>query len=89
MSCRASHRNFSRVTYLVDASRHVQQTVDILTAMKASRGKSTLKAREHVSLGLFKDVELLEDKGMINQGQFYQFVIVSQSKCQNQCKSRC
>lgn len=48
---------------LVDASCHIQQTIDVLTAMKASGGKSTQKAEQRRSTGLFKAFrEQAEDK---------------------------
>ena len=49
--------------------------IAILTVVKASGGKSTLEAKQHTSLGLFKDVELVEDRDKINWSQFYQSVI--------------
>ncbi|XP_048037434.1 E3 SUMO-protein ligase KIAA1586-like [Megalobrama amblycephala] len=54
-------------TSLVDASCHIQQTIDVLTAMKASGGKSTQKAEQRISTGLFKDVELSESRPKINR----------------------
>lgn len=45
-----------RDMFLVDVSCHIQQTIDILTAMKASEGKSTLKAKQLTCLSLFKDI---------------------------------
>ncbi|KAL2095659.1 hypothetical protein ACEWY4_007807 [Coilia grayii] len=60
---------------LVDATRHIQQTMDVLAAMKESGGKSTLKAEQRASIGLFKDVELSEGREKINRRQFYQSVI--------------
>ena len=43
--------------------------------MKESVGKSTLKAEQCTSLGLFENVELVECRGKINRRQFYQSVI--------------
>lgn len=60
---------------LVDASCHILQCIDILKAMKASGGKSTQKAEQRTSLGLFKDVQLVEGTGKINRNQLYQSVI--------------
>ena len=60
---------------LVDATRHIQQTLDVLTAMKEIGGKSTLKAEQRASVGLFKDVEVSEGREKINRRQFYQSVI--------------
>ncbi|KAG1930311.1 hypothetical protein F2P79_022396 [Pimephales promelas] len=64
-------------TSLVDASCHIQQTIDVLTAMKASGGKSTQKAEQRISTGLFKDVELSESRPKINHLQFNQSIINS------------
>lgn len=60
---------------LVDATCQIQQTTDVLTGMKESGGKSTLKAEQCTSWGLFKDVQVVEGKGKINCHQFYQSVI--------------
>ena len=60
---------------LVDATRQIQQTTDVLTAMKENGSKSTTKAEQRTSLGLFKDVQLVECRGEINRHQFYQSVI--------------
>uniref|UniRef100_A0A8C6WVY2 HAT C-terminal dimerisation domain-containing protein n=1 Tax=Neogobius melanostomus TaxID=47308 RepID=A0A8C6WVY2_9GOBI len=67
-------------TSLVDASCHIQQTIDVLTAMKASGGKSTRKAEQRISTGLFKDVELSESRPKINRLQFNQSIINSLKK---------
>ncbi len=64
-----------RYITLVDASCHILQSIDILKAMKASGGKSTPKAEQRTSLGLFKDVQLVEGTGKINRNQLYQSVI--------------
>ncbi|RXN03547.1 E3 SUMO-protein ligase KIAA1586-like [Labeo rohita] len=64
----------------VDASCHIQQTIDVLTAMKASGGKSTQKAEQRISTGLFKDVELSESRPKINRLQFNQSIINSLKK---------
>lgn len=67
-------------TSLVDASCHIQQTINVLTAMKASGGKSTQKAKQRISTGLFKDVELSESRPKINRLQFNQSIINSLKK---------
>ena len=58
---------------LVDATSQILQTTDVLTAMKESGGKSTLKAEQRTSLDPFKNVQLVEGRGKISQ--FYQSVI--------------
>ncbi len=69
-----------RETSLVDASCYIQQTIDILTAMKDCGGKSTQKAEQHRSAGLFKDVELSESRAKIDRLQFNQPIIDSLKK---------
>ncbi|KAI2644992.1 E3 SUMO-protein ligase KIAA1586 [Labeo rohita] len=48
--------------------------------MKASGGKSTQKAEQRISTGLFKDVELSESRPKINHLQFNQSIINSLKK---------
>ncbi|KAK1887894.1 E3 SUMO-protein ligase KIAA1586 [Dissostichus eleginoides] len=69
-----------RETSLVDASCYIQQTIDVLTAMKISGGKSTQKVEEGIATGMFKDVELSESRPKINRLQFYQSIIDSLKK---------
>ncbi|KAK1895894.1 E3 SUMO-protein ligase KIAA1586, partial [Dissostichus eleginoides] len=69
-----------RETSLVDASCYIQQTIDVLTAMKISGGKSTQKVKEGIATGMFKDVELSESRPKINRLQFYQSIIDSLKK---------
>lgn len=66
-----------RETSLVDASCYIQQTIDVLTAMEISGGKSTQKVEEGIATGMFKDVELSESRPKINRLQFYQSIIDS------------
>ncbi|KAK1888552.1 E3 SUMO-protein ligase KIAA1586 [Dissostichus eleginoides] len=40
---------------LVDSSVHIKQTINVLTAMKTTGGRSTKKAEQGVSSGFFKD----------------------------------
>ena len=67
-------------TSLAEASYHIQQTADVSTAMRASGGKSTQKAEQSRSTGLFKGVELSESRPKINRLQFYQSIINSLKK---------
>ncbi|KAK1898057.1 E3 SUMO-protein ligase KIAA1586 [Dissostichus eleginoides] len=69
-----------RETSLVDASCYIQQTIDVLTAMKISGAKSTQKVEEGIATGMFKDVELSESRPKINRLQFYQSIIDSLKK---------
>ena len=69
-----------RETSILDASCHIQQTIDVLTAMKDSGGKSTEKAEQGRSTGLFKNVELSESRPKINRLQFNQSIINSLKK---------
>ncbi|KAJ4926145.1 hypothetical protein JOQ06_008328 [Pogonophryne albipinna] len=69
-----------RETSLVDASCYIQQTIDVLTAMKISGGKSTQKVEEGIATGMFKDVELSESRPKINRLQFFQSIIDSLKK---------
>lgn len=54
--------------------------VDALAAKKAGGGKSTLKAEQHTSLGLFKEAELVKGRVKINQSQFHQSTIDNLTK---------
>lgn len=64
-----------RDTSLVASSRHIQQTIDVIGAMKARGGKSYAKAEQRISTGLFKGVKLTGERtGKINRLQFYQAV---------------
>ncbi|KAK1880923.1 E3 SUMO-protein ligase KIAA1586 [Dissostichus eleginoides] len=40
---------------LVDSSVHIKQTINVLTAMKTTGGRSTKKAEQGASSGFFKD----------------------------------
>uniref|UniRef100_UPI003AAB9DCF E3 SUMO-protein ligase KIAA1586-like n=1 Tax=Centroberyx gerrardi TaxID=166262 RepID=UPI003AAB9DCF len=65
-----------RDTTLVDSHRYIQQTIEILTAMKMQGGKSTAKAQQSILAGLFKGVSVIGERtGKINSPQFYQAVV--------------
>ncbi|KAK1879466.1 E3 SUMO-protein ligase KIAA1586 [Dissostichus eleginoides] len=65
---------------LVDSSVHIKQTINVLTAMKTTGGRSTKKAEQGVSSGFFKDVELTEGRGKINKPRFYESVVATLTK---------
>ncbi|KAJ4939099.1 hypothetical protein JOQ06_028560, partial [Pogonophryne albipinna] len=65
---------------LVDSSVHIKQTINVLTAMKTTGGRSTKKAEQGVSSGFFKDVELTEGRGEINKPRFYESVVATLTK---------
>ncbi|XP_056091376.1 E3 SUMO-protein ligase KIAA1586-like [Rhinichthys klamathensis goyatoka] len=66
---------------LVDSSLAIQQTINVLAAMKTTGGgKSTKKAEKSVSSGLFKGVELNEGRAKINRSRFHESVIASLTK---------
>ncbi|KAJ4932221.1 hypothetical protein JOQ06_010646 [Pogonophryne albipinna] len=65
---------------LVDSSVHIKQTINVLTAMKTTGGRSTKKAEQGVSSGFFKDVELTEGRGKINKPCFYESVVATLTK---------
>ncbi|KAF3833307.1 hypothetical protein F7725_026972 [Dissostichus mawsoni] len=65
---------------LVDSSVHIKQTINVLTAMKTTGGRSMKKAEQGVSSGFFKDVELTEGRGEINKPRFYESVVATLTK---------
>lgn len=65
-----------RHTTLVESHCHIQQTIEILTAMKMQGGRSTAKAKQSISAGLFKGVTVIGERaGKIKSPQFYQAVV--------------
>lgn len=65
-----------RGTTLVDSHRYIQQTIEILNAMKMHGGKSTAKAQQSILAGLFKGVSVTGERiGRINSPQLYQAVV--------------
>lgn len=64
----------------VDTNVHIQQTIIVLTAMKRSGGKSMKKAKQCLSVGLFKGVELTEGRGEINATHLYDLVVAGLKK---------
>ncbi|XP_076829454.1 E3 SUMO-protein ligase KIAA1586-like, partial [Brachyhypopomus gauderio] len=65
-----------RDTTLVDSNNFIQQTTEILTAMKLQGGKSATKAQQSILTGLFKGVKFTGERaGKINSPQFYQAVV--------------
>ncbi|KAJ4939484.1 hypothetical protein JOQ06_028932 [Pogonophryne albipinna] len=72
---------------LVDSSVHIKQTINVLTAMKTTGGRSTKKAEQGVSSGFFKDVELTEGRGKINKPRFYESVVATLTKRLPDCET--
>ncbi|XP_073693982.1 E3 SUMO-protein ligase KIAA1586-like [Garra rufa] len=65
-----------RETTLVDSSRYIEQTIEVLQALKLQVGKSSRKAEQSISSGQFKGVNItVEKEGKINRPQFIQAVI--------------
>ncbi|KAK0133231.1 E3 SUMO-protein ligase KIAA1586 [Merluccius polli] len=64
-----------RETSLVDASRHIHQTIEVLAAMKEIGGKTESKIQASITSGQLKNVVLRETQPKINKGQFYQSII--------------
>ncbi|XP_063053987.1 uncharacterized protein LOC134448159 [Engraulis encrasicolus] len=69
-----------RDTSLVEASRQIQQTMEVLTAMKEAGGKTEAKVKDGIAAGKLKNVVLRESLPKINRGQFYQSIIDSLAK---------
>ncbi|KAF3859148.1 hypothetical protein F7725_021547 [Dissostichus mawsoni] len=64
-----------RDTSLVDASRHIHQTIEVLSAMKDNGGKTELKVTAGITSGQFKGVDMRETQPKIKKSQFYQSII--------------
>lgn len=60
---------------LVDASRQIQQTIEVVSAMKDSGGKTERKIQDAIEAGQLRNVNLRETQAKINRGQFYQSII--------------
>ncbi|KAL2096749.1 hypothetical protein ACEWY4_005956 [Coilia grayii] len=69
-----------RDTSLVDASRQIHQSIEVLTAMKDAVGKTESKIQAGITTGQLKNVVLRETQPKINRGQFYQSIIDSLQK---------
>lgn len=64
-----------RDTSLVDASRHIHQTIEVLDAMKDQGGETEMKVKDDITSGQFKGVDLTEMQPKIRKSQFYQSII--------------
>lgn len=71
-----------REASVLDCFCLTKQTAEILTAMKMQGGKSSAKAEQCISAGLFKGVSLSgEGAGKINRQQFVQAVVDNLNSC--------
>lgn len=63
-----------RDTSLVDASRYIHQTIEVLSATKDNDGKTELKVKAGITSGQFKGV-IRETQPKVKKSQFYQSII--------------
>lgn len=64
-----------RDTTLNQSSRDITQTIEVLTAMKETGGKSFHVAKERIATATFHGVQLVDGKEKINRLQFHQSVV--------------
>ncbi|KAI9541134.1 hypothetical protein NQZ68_033594 [Dissostichus eleginoides] len=64
-----------RDTSLVDASRHIHQTIEVLSVTKDNDGKTELKVKAGITSGQFKGVDIRETQPKVKKSQFYQSII--------------
>ncbi|KAK1896134.1 Ribose-phosphate pyrophosphokinase [Dissostichus eleginoides] len=64
-----------RDTSLVDASRHIHQTIEVLSATNNKDGKTELKVKAGITSGQFKGVDIRETQPKVKKSQFYQSII--------------
>ncbi|XP_059386263.1 uncharacterized protein LOC132121100 isoform X3 [Carassius carassius] len=69
----------NRSTSLMDATREIKMTIEVLKAFKITPGKSMEKAEEALKVGEFKRVPLRSSKENVNRLQFLQAIIDSLS----------
>ena len=60
---------------LVSSSRHIHQTIEVLSAMKDNGGKTETKVNGGIASGKYKDVNVRQTQPKINKTQFYQSII--------------
>ncbi|XP_026108303.1 E3 SUMO-protein ligase KIAA1586-like [Carassius auratus] len=69
----------NRSTSLMEATREIKMTIEVLKAFKITPGKSMEKAAEAVKVGEFKQVPLRSSKENVNRFLFLQAIIDSLS----------
>ncbi|KAJ4926412.1 hypothetical protein JOQ06_008586 [Pogonophryne albipinna] len=69
-----------RDTSLVDASRYIHQTIEVLSATKDNDGITELKVKAGITSGQFKGVDIRETQPKVKKSQFDQSIIDNLSR---------